>query len=279
MGKSGKKIIFDWLSHQEQEKRYIFRLVYITEKNDPTDELVNFLQSSIITSYRTIKLLKFHLDGDSESEIRQYVKNNIIPSDNTQTDRNVRQGDWGEILAALIVSHFQNLVVPTNKLQWKVNKDKAVFGTDLIAYNSGDQIRDIYYYEVKTRLSPQNKEGKKPDRNYITIIAHNTLLKDENAPTEIIADFLERLYVSKSELDEAKKFKDIVKNPQKYKKNFELFFVLEKKNFGEFILEELNDLPPQLNPLNVTIVFIDDLKKLIDNTWKDIEDSLVTLLG
>jgi hypothetical protein len=271
-------MIKDWLCHQEQKDKYIFKLIFITERIKPKDELVCLLQEKIITSYRNIDLYKFILGSESESEIRQYVKNYVIPSDITQFDRNVRQGDWGEILSALIVAHFQNLEVPINKLQWKINKDKAVFGTDLIAFNIGDEIRDIYYYEVKTRLTPQNKEGKTPDRNYITVIAHNSLLKDENASTETIAEFLMRLFISQEEFDKANKFKDIVINPQKYNRNFELFFIIESSKFKEEILEELNDLPPQLEPLKVTIIFIDDLKQLVDNTWQDIENSLVKLL-
>ncbi len=154
-----------------------------------------------------------------------------------------------------------------------------MFGTDLIAYNKGKEIKDIYYYEIKTRLNPQNKEGKKTNRNYISVIAHNSLLKDKNAPSETIADFLARYYFAKNDINKAKKFKDIVINPQNYNRNFELFFIIEKSNFTENIFEELNDLPPQLKPLKVTIIFIDNLQKLIKNTWQDIENSLVNILN
>jgi hypothetical protein len=37
-------------------------------------------------------------------------------------DFHVRQGDWGEILTSLIVTFFQELEVPINKLKWKFNK-------------------------------------------------------------------------------------------------------------------------------------------------------------
>ena len=61
----------------------------------------------------------------------------------------MRQGDWAEILASLIVTYFQNLEVPLNKLQWKFNQNKAVFGTDIFAYNKGEKIHYLYYYEIK----------------------------------------------------------------------------------------------------------------------------------
>jgi hypothetical protein len=273
-------MIKNWLEYTEKgDAEYVFKLVQVTEKKSPNDDLVKFLQEKIITSYRSIDYYKFHLgETVSEDKIRKYVQDQVIPRAENQFDRNVRQGDWGEILSGLIVSYFQNLLIPINKLQWKFNKDKAVFGTDLIAFNNGETIEDIYYYEIKTRVNPNNKEGKNPNRYYISIWAHNSLLKDEQSPTESIADFLERFYFEKKDYNNASKFKDIVKNPQNYNKKFELFLIVEKNNFVDSILTDLNELPPQLEPLTVTIIFIDSLSDLVNRTWADIESVLVNKL-
>lgn len=273
-------MIENWLEYEEKnDKAFVFKLVQITEKASPNDDLVKFLQEKIITSYRSMDYYKFHLEETvSEEEIRKYVQDQVIPKAENQFDRNVRQGDWGEILSGLIVSYFQNLLIPINKLQWKFNKDKAVFGTDLIAFNSGNSIEDIYYYEIKTRVNPNKKEGKNPNRFYTSIWAHNSLLKDEQSPTESIADFLERLYFEKKDYNTASKFKDIVKNPQNYNKKFELFLIVEKDKFVDAILTDLNGLPPQLEPLTVTIIFIDSLSDLVNRTWDDIESVLVNKL-
>ncbi|WP_027126848.1 Hachiman antiphage defense system protein HamA [Gelidibacter mesophilus] len=271
-------MINNWLEHNEQVSSYSFRSIYVGEKAKSDNGTIEFLQEKIITSYRNFDFYKFYLENSSESDIRNFVLNQVIPANITQFDKNVRQGDWGEILSALIVAYFQDLEVPINKLQWKLNKDKAVFGTDLFAYNKGDKITDVYYYEIKTRLNPKNKEGKAPNRNYITVIAHNSLAKDESAPTESIAEFLSRLFFEMGKLNEAKKFKDIVKNPQNYKRNFELFFIIDRDNFDIKILDELNALPSQLDPLKVTLIFIEDLQLLVENTWNDIESALVKLL-
>lgn len=269
-------MIENWLTYEPEKNKYSFTVCSITEKNTPNSDLIEFLQENIITSYRTLEFYKFHLgESATKDQIRDYIKKQVIPKDENQIDKNVRQGDWGEILAGIVVTYFQNLEIPINKLQWKFNKDKAVFGTDLIAFNKGDNIEDIHYYEIKTRLNPQNKEGREPNRNYISILAHNSLLKDEQSPTESIADFLERLYVAKGDYDTASKFKDIVKNPQKYNRKFELFLIVEKNNFDAKILTELNKLPPQLEPLNITIILIENLKNLVKNTWNDIENVLI----
>ncbi len=271
-------MIEDWLKYEEKDApEYVFRLIHIMENQSPPDkELIKYLQDNILISYRKIDFYKFHLgDTATEDEIRSYVKEQVIPKEENQFDRNVRQGDWGEILATLIVSKFQNLEIPINKLQWKFNKDKAVFGTDLLAFNKGEKIENIYYYEIKTRLNPDKKEGKIPNRHYIAVWAYQSLYKDELSPTETIANFLELLYFEKEDYETSSKFKDIVKNPHKYNRNFELFLIIEKSKFIDDILQELNELPPELKPLNVTIVFIDNLGKLIKETWEDIENVLI----
>lgn len=222
-------MIDNWLEYNDKnDAGYAFKLVQITEKESPDEDLIQLLQEKIITSYRRLDYYKFYFeDAVTEAEIRKYVQDQVIPKDENQFDRNVRQGDWGEILSGIIVSYFQNLLIPINKLQWKFNKDKAVFGTDLIAFNNSEKIEDIYYYEIKTRVNPNKKEGKNPNRYYISIWAHNSLLKDEQSPTESIADFLARLYFEKEDYVTASKFKDIVKNPQNYNRNFELFLIVE----------------------------------------------------
>ena len=265
-----------WLDYRQCNTSFTFRLVRITEKHTPDTEIIEYLQEKLLTSYRSLEFYQFHLGaGATEEEIKQYVVEKVVPKNENLFDKSVRQGDWGEILATMIVSYFQGLIVPINKLQWKFNKDKAVFGTDLVAFDNAGAIKDIYYYEVKTRTHPNNKEGTHPNRFYISVIAHNSLLNHDLSPTESIADFLERFYVEKQEYDRAAQFKDIVRNPQNYKKKFELFLIVEKSSFPENMLEDLNSLPPRLSPLNVTIVLIDNLASLVDNTWRDIETALV----
>lgn len=275
--------IFDnWLEYSKQNSNYKFTIVNVTEKNSSKeDELIKYLQKEVLLVYRKIEFYKFNLAEESEENIIKYVKEQVIPKDENPIDRNIRQGDWGEVLAALIVLKFQNLQIPINKLQWKFNKNKSVFGTDLIAFNKGEQIKDIYYYEIKTRLNPQNKEGSESNKHFIAVLAYKTLLIDSQSPTESIADFLERLFFEKEEYEKALKFKDIIKHPENYQKKYEVFLIVEKNNFIKKmreILEELNNLSPKLDPLNITIVLIDNLEKLINRTWENIEKTLIEIL-
>lgn len=266
-------MIADWLNYNKQPDANVFKLIHVREKKSPTDEIIDYIKDRIVSSYRSIDMYKFMLEGCSEAEIKSYIEDYVIPSAKDQIVKNVRQGDWGEILTSLIVQKFQGLEVPIDKLRWKFNKDRSVFSTDMLAHNQGKEIKELYYYEIKTRLQPNRKESpaKGVPVNYITILAHNSLLKEQSAPTEAIADFLVRYHVEHKDYTKAAKYRDIVLNPDKYPKKFELFFIIEKDKYIDDIVSELNALPPQLLPLNVTIVFIDNLKNLIEESWKDIE--------
>jgi len=262
-----------WLTYQPETKPYVFSFIRVTEKNKPDINMIKLLQEKLIFSYGTEKYYSRYFEENStEEEIRKFVIDKVIPAENNQFDKNVRQGDWGEILASLIVVYFQNLEIPINKLQWKFHKDKSVFCTDLIAFNNADKIEDIYYYEIKTRQNPDKKEESK---QFISVLAYNSLLKDAESPSDAIVNFLYKLYIEKEKYKTADKFKDIMKNPHKYNKKYEIFLIVESTKFNTNMLDELNLLQPTLYPLNVTIVLIDNLKQLVENTWKDIENILI----
>lgn len=265
-----------WLTYTDKTPNPYgsFRVIDITEKSNPDADVMNFLGLEILNSFRNLGELKFRYEKSDKNELIAYIENYVFPSEINQIVKNVKQGDFGEFLASLIVNHFQKLIVPLHKMRWKFNKDRSVFCTDMIAHNSGEIISDLYYYEIKSRLNI-NKEKVGTDSNFVTINAHNSLHKDELAPNEAIADFLARHYFELGDYDSAKKYSDIVKSPTSYKKNFELFFIIEKKNFQDEILKVLDELPPLLNPLCVTIVLIDELSKIVKDTYsKAIENAV-----
>ncbi len=259
-------MINNWLEYIEQNPNpYTFRLIDVSEKITPDDRIKEYLGDEILRSYRNLDFLKVQYEHEHEQKLREYIKNYVLSSDKNQITKNVRQGDFAEILTSLIISYFEGLEVPLKKLRWKFNNERSVFCTDLIAHNSGDEISDLYYYEIKSRLSLK-KESIAGQSNYITVIAHNSLLKDEGAPSEGIADFLARYFYELGDFDSSNKYMDIVKNPQNYNRNFELFFIIENSKYITDILTDLDNLPPTLNPLRITVVLISGLGRLIINT-------------
>jgi len=239
-----------------------FRLIDVSEKKQPDSAILSYIGEEIIGSYRNLEYLKVEYQNEPEANLVKYIKQYVISSEKNTITKNVWQGDFGEIIAGLIVSYFENLTVPLKKLRYKFNKDRSVFCTDMIAHNSSAPITDLHYYEIKTRLRLR-KETIQGVSSHVTVIAHNSLMKDEQAPNEFIADFLARNYYETQEWAKATQYSDIVKNPLKYKKAYELFFIVDDKSTLTDILNDLEHLPPTLTPLRTTVVLIKDLARLL----------------
>jgi len=268
-------MIKGWLDYVEKSPTsLLFRLIYVTEKRHACDETKSFLAKEILNSYRNLDYLKTEYQNEPKEKLISYIKDYVQPTIKDQIGKNVWQGDFGEVVAELIVTNFEGFIVPMKKIRWKFNKDRSVFCTDMIAHNPGKTIKELYYYEVKTRLNIRKEEvlGKS---NYITINAHNSLLKDEQTPNEAVADYLSRLFFEMKMYEDSRKYGDIVRNPHNYNKNFELFFIIEKSKFSDEIIDELNALPPSLSPLRITVVLIDSLGRIIIATrHKAIEEAM-----
>ncbi|MDP8205744.1 MAG: hypothetical protein P9L92_03690 [Candidatus Electryonea clarkiae] len=248
-----------WLKDKEVDPSpYVFRLINFSEKTPPDSDIKTFLGKEVLDLFRNLGFLKEHFQTEPREKLLKYLKEQVFPSANNLIDKNVFQGDFGEILASVIESSFYDLIVPLRKLRWKFNKNRSTFCTDMIAHDDISNISEIYYYEIKTRILIRKEKG-----NYITVNAHDSLLKDEQTPGEGIADFLSRYHYEKGEYAESSMYMDIVKNPQNYDRKFELFFIIEKSEFKKVILTELENLPPTLEPLGITIVLVDHLKQLI----------------
>lgn len=258
-------MIDKWLNYLERNPNLYntFRLIDVTEICDPDESILDLLGSELIDSYRNLDSLKKFYETESPEKLDKYIDDHIFPADKGLPHNIVKPGDFGEVLAATIVSYFQGLEVPIRKMRWKFNKDRSVFCTDMIAHNQGDMIHDIYYYEIKTRQSIQRDGGK-----HITVIAHNSLLYDQQVKNNNLADFLFRYHSEKENWDEAAKYHGIILKPETYHLHYELFFIIERDKFKEEILEDLHNLPPQLVPLNITVVLIDNFREKVDECYK-----------
>jgi len=272
-------MITTWLQRKLRETApYSFKVIDITENNQLDDLIKAYLGEQTLQQYRSLEFLKKRYESESPEDLISYLRNYVFSTTSYQIAKNVRSGDFGEILSTLVVEQLKNLTVPISKLRYKFNKDRSIFCTDLISHNKGDTIQDITYYEVKTRTSYSKQIGVK---------AYEGLLKDEQKPTEFIADFLDRLYLDKAEtleiagsIEEAnkyysisKQYGDIVKNPKAYNRSFEIIIIIEATLFKEDILTELDALTLELSPLEITIILVNDLNDLVEETFTNAEEA------
>ncbi len=256
-------MIENWLdcNNRDENSFTTFRVMDVTEKAMPDENLVDFLGKEILGAYRNLDDLKIMYETEPPEKLDEYIDNYIFPTD-TMGEKIVKPGDFGEIVANLIVSYFLKLEVPISKLKWKFNPNKAVFCTDMVAHNQGDKIKNLYYYEIKTRQTVTKKEG-----HHFSIHAHNGLSNDMASGHDGIADFLMRYYSELKDFDKAKKYHNIILNPKQYNKLYELFFIVDKTAYKEEVLSDLEAMPPTLKPLNITLVLLDNFRALVDKCY------------
>lgn len=282
-------MIPSWLEKQNRTPQlYAFNVIDISEKRGFDDLIKNYLGEQTLLQYESLDKLKRHYAQKKPKDLIKYLRNYAFPNINHAPPngktivKNVKQGDFGEILTTLIIENFTDLKVPISKLRYKFNKDRSMFCTDLISHNQGSIITDLKYYEIKTRTSRQVLD--------VGTEAYLSLLKDEQKPSEAIANFLSNHYFCLAETlknaggenDKVNKlyelsdqFNDIVDNPQSYNRSFEIVLIIEKKFFNEEILDRLNKISLQLSPLEVTIILIDNLKCIVNDTFRIAKKSAV----
>lgn len=282
-------MITNWLKrNQKNPSVYKFNVFDITESTPIDTSIKDFLSEQVLVQYKSFRFFKMHYEKETPEKLKDYLRNYVFPNEEfaetkrgKQIVKNVRQGDFGEILSTILVEEFTDLKVPISKLRFKFNSNRSVFCTDLIAHNNDEIITDLKYYEIKTRTS-QNVYD-------VGIEAYESLVRDEEKPTETIANFLSNYYFEQAEVlftndadDQAKKFYDIstqfaeiVKNPQNYNRSFEIILIIEKSYFKEIIIKKLDALSLKLSPLEITIVLIDNLGDLVTNSYKNAEDIAV----
>lgn len=274
-------MIKDYFSIKENDShKYNFSFIRITEDKPKDDALILELQKSILRAYRTPNFLqrkKRNLDRDG---LKKYIQKNVIPNKITNFDVAVRYGDFGEIFASLIIKYIQNKE-PFTKLRWKYNSNKSVFGTDIVAFDSLDNPREISYYEVKTRENALKKEKEKEENKFITVIAYKSLEQEKFSDKESILDFMSRLYENEGNYGKSDIFSDLVDDARVVNKTYEVFIITDSRILSKDytpLLQTLNTIPKTITPLSLTFIFIDKIKELMTETWDSIVEHGATFI-
>lgn len=278
-----KKFINENKATRNYDKLSLFD---ISEKGKRS-EFIDYLATLITQSYRDIDFLKEAFSGETKEALFKYLSDEVFPEGEDLLTRNVKKGDWGEILTTDLIKQFENnMIVPFNKLMWKLNRQKSMFCTDVFAHNNTSPISLLKYYEVKTYTSKRKDLG---------VFAHNSLLKDQESGQQAIADMLSRKHFENGKLLEdagnenkakehfkiGKDYNEIVRKPESFEQEFEIVLIREKGSYVEDELNDLNNLPPKFSPMHVTLFLVDNLDNLIkesftvafEKIWKEVNGS------
>lgn len=253
-----------WISEAQRiQSLHSFPVIDITEHTTITDEIKSYLSKHLLLCFRDPNFLIRKYKDEPADELKNYLQNSVFPSGLDQPSKNTIQGDWGEAITSLILKDFRGLLVPVSKMRWKINNDKSMFGTDVFAIEQDDneEITKLIYCETKTYRS-KNKN--------IAEVAYHSLYRDNGGSLPDIIDFIERVYFERKDYEMADKFSKVYKNMDKYNKEFQIFLIFEKSSWDDVALDNLHNLPPSLQNLHINVFLIDNLKELVDDTYKQI---------
>jgi hypothetical protein len=260
-------MINTWLKAQIRKGGYSFSVIDITEEVVITDDILNALAKQLITASSSPVMIKREcrkLIEDSSrlklDVIREYVEKEVLPNANRIS---TRVGNFGEILAAIILIEFEQFWLPIYKLRFREKKDWSMRLTDLCLIKKHTSIKPLVCFgEVKTKSSACDTQ--------IGIKGHDSLAKDNALEDPGGLHFLCTHLYEMGKYDEADFLSDIRLGRIAYDFRHDLFIIHNKEDWQEKILENLNnhDLDKRLVDFSVKVVLISQLREVIDQVYE-----------
>ncbi|MBE9256374.1 hypothetical protein [Dolichospermum sp. LEGE 00246] len=281
----------NWLSNSTREPcPYKFGVRDITEcsspnLSDPEDTILNHLSYHLLMAHgdpekikgdckillEDLEELKFDkLKSYVEDIIKNYVNNEILPSNKPGFQLSTWIGNFGEVLASQILIDSEEFWFPIYKLRFREKRSWAMKLTDLCLIKTNGLSKPLICYgEVKTKSSACDPK--------LGIKGHDSLVKDDALEKpEILNFFCNMLYVTKR-IDEADFLTRIRLGKIDYDKQHYLFLIHDKSTWKEEVLSNLNSyqLNSDLINFSITVVLVEQLRQVIDESysraWKSVE--------
>lgn len=238
------------------------------EKIEITNEIKKDISKRVLLGLENPKYLKSRFNNLNSEKIRECLVDSILPQ---KDDRfHPQKSMWGEIISSEILNVFRKHLIPFYRLRYKEKQNQAMRGeADVVTCYLDDNPLIIAFTEVKTKgnikqtgFYEYKKEMKK---------AEEELLKDNVDKPEIL-EYMYKILFNDDKYDLLQKFDDAIKNPNSYKKEFHIFMIMEKKRWGEQIIDFFKENSTELPNLTINIVLINSLNDLIDETYELILD-------
>ncbi len=177
-------------------------------------------------------------------------------------DFGVRSGDFGEVIAHMVLQDVFGHTIPVMKLRYKTNWEKAAFGVDVVAFHlhPSDPSQDaVVFSEVKT--------SKQKDYGIDKVFDEISLLVEEGQPEtkqkmrNAVRFVSERLFGEKQfELERRiYRFLDCYTNP-KYIEAFLPFLVRDKATWNNDALDGKTFQKPEPDKVILCVFLLDNLE-------------------
>ena len=176
----------------------------------------------------------------------------------------IRNGDFGEMLACRVLETFGALEIPVKKVRFKINSDQTQPGADIVGLEiEDDRIVAIHFAEAKFRTTGDTAAGN---------AAHQQLESWHKEEFEQIAMFIgTRLYETQRDL--YSKFMDYLSAGTNRADEYHIVLVWDNERWTDTVLSNIQ-FSDQIDPLTIRTVLIKDLTNLTSEIYHGIEESV-----
>lgn len=242
------------------------KTVYFNMDEDATDEFIRFAGSALREAFidNDYILTIFRREGfDGVAKIFQER------FEKDKYDFGVEMGDFGEVVAHIILQDHFEYCIPIMKIRYKTNWKKSSFGVDIVSFNLCDQdpSKDtVIFSEVKA--SKTKAYGVEDVFNEITKLVEEGQSISNQKMRNAIRFISERLHEQKDvELEKRLyRFIDCYSNPD-YIETFTPILVRDKDTWNDDALECITITKPEPNKLTLCIFTINDLEDVCEATY------------
>ncbi|GAB6178836.1 hypothetical protein JCM14036_01550 [Desulfotomaculum defluvii] len=260
-------MIREWLVYTNRNnQQYKYNVIDISETDiRKVNGFPTWLARELLLAYKNPDHLKRRYSRRDKRELRDYLVNEVFPQVTEVIDKNVRRGDWGEIITSLYLRDISQLETALIKLRYKLNRKKSSFGIDVfgVKLDQSGKVCGLCVCETKTKITYDKQIGVK---------AYNSLFSNDISAIITIADFMSTLYFNEGKLELADQFDEIVLQKANFPTDHHIFLVHEKKLWSEDVLVELNNLQDLKQGFNVNVLLIDELDNLAKNSFSLVPD-------
>lgn len=260
-------MLSNWLSYIDRENSdYEFAVVDVAERMSPGAEVMEHLAQQLLIAHIDPQMLREDclqaVCSLGLDDIREYVEGRIENEVFPDKDRvSTRVGNFGEVLAAYLLTTFEDFWLPIYKLRFREKRNWAMRLTDLCLVKKDSVDKPLVCYgEVKTRSARCDLK--------LGVKAYCGLVRDDALSNPEILNFVcHRLY-DRNMYEEWKFLSRIRRDEVDYDRRHDLFLVHAAHSWDERILDNLRDCEPEglLDP-SVKVVLIADLRQLIDEAY------------
>ena len=249
-------VVDSWLSPCPRPSHsFSFSVIDVEETSSiPTDEqLAPVLQEA----YWGIS----YLSRVAERYGQEAVREKFLAS-RTNTKLRVRRGDFGEAISAEYLKSVEGYQIPVSKLKFKIGANQTLPGTDCIALKlSNGELEEVAFVESKFRASP--------DTN---VAVEGALQLKEDADNKIpeVLPFIARILRERDDpLTDL--FESYMFGRDLGLESYLLMILYERAIWSEVILVNLEDENVELDPFQVYVCKINELKELADSTFSKLD--------